>query len=67
MKKLNWYYKGIIFAVFVLISNSAIDLVAGDFTFDNMEKRVLLSLISGLIFGLFMKYKDQRQSKKSEM
>jgi hypothetical protein len=65
MTKLNWYYKGIIFGIFVFLSNSAIDFLAGDFTFDGIGKRIIISLISGLIFGIFMKYIDSRESKKN--
>ncbi|MDO6598046.1 hypothetical protein Q4512_14075 [Oceanihabitans sp. 2_MG-2023] len=62
MTKLNWYYKGIIFGIFVLISNSAIDFLAGDFTFDGIGKKIILSLISGLLLGLLMKYIDNKKT-----
>ncbi len=61
MTKLNWYYKGIFFAIFILLSHIFIDFLAGDFTMDRIGKRIILSLISGLLFGLLMKYIDRKK------
>ena len=60
--KLNWFYKELLFAIFILLSNSVVDVLAGDFTFDNMGKRILLALISGIAFALVMRYVDKKKT-----
>lgn len=50
----NWIIEGLVFAALLLVINALINLVLGEFTFDQYWKRVVISIIGGLLYGFVM-------------